>query len=133
MTVPVAFIVGMLVMYIAMSFHVTHLAKRLAKMDGIVSEQAYSISRSDFLMRELIGDSSGGVKTVGPPEEFTITDEWIAAHATHSTGGWTYAQFQALGLPTPPERGWRQLMVGKVITKKQKQAFEAAKHIRRAK
>lgn len=42
-------------------------------------------------------------------------------------GGWRAAQLQALGVPWPPQKGWKRRLIGFEITDEQHRAFLAAR------
>jgi len=53
-----------------------------------------------------------------------ITEEWLDEYATAGVG-FSRAQITAIGAPWPLRRGWKQLLVGRVITDDQRRRYEA--------
>lgn len=56
-----------------------------------------------------------------------ITNQWLLDHRTNS-GGYTKAQIDALKIPYPPRKGWKQQVKGMEITESQRKRFEQGKH-----
>lgn len=60
---------------------------------------------------------------------FKVTLSWIHDHKT-AAGGWTKAQFEALGLTwSQKKKGWMRKVRGQKITDQQRQAFEDGRTI----
>lgn len=56
-----------------------------------------------------------------------ITDQWLRDNMS-PRGGWTKAQFAAIGVPWPPPKGWKLAVIGQEITPEQQRAVENADH-----
>lgn len=59
---------------------------------------------------------------------FTITAQWLEENKTKN-GGHTDAQLSAVNVVRKNNKGWKNELIGKVITKKQKESFEKGKMI----
>jgi len=57
-------------------------------------------------------------------EAVLVTNEYINEFKT-KRGAWTRAQIIALGLTWPPQHGWKNSIIGEVITGQQAEAFES--------
>lgn len=57
-------------------------------------------------------------------EDFVITASWIEAHRTQA-GGWKRHQLAQIGVPWPPQKGWKDRAVGRVISAEARRVFEA--------
>lgn len=58
-----------------------------------------------------------------------ITEKWLLDCRTDA-GGWTNAQFAALGWDKPPQSGWKQQLIGHEIDDETAKAFRDARLIR---
>ncbi len=59
-------------------------------------------------------------------ELFTITAEWIEAHATEK-GGWKRRQLKQIGVPWPPPKGWKDEASGRQVGECERRVFESFK------
>jgi hypothetical protein len=57
-----------------------------------------------------------------PLESVSITDELIEAGKS-KRGGWSKAQLAILGVPWPPESGWKQKVRGRTISQSEAERF----------
>lgn len=53
---------------------------------------------------------------------FTVTDEWLVKYSNN--GAWTADQFESLGLPRLPIKGWRARVLGTQISAQAARRFE---------
>ena len=58
-----------------------------------------------------------------------ITDQWLMDNRTKA-GAWTRAQLAVIGVDWPPVHGWKQKVIGQVISESTASAFVSAADIR---
>ena len=58
-----------------------------------------------------------------------ITDQWLMDNRTKA-GAWTRAQLAVIGVDWPPVHGWKQKVIGQVISESPASAFVSAADIR---
>ena len=54
---------------------------------------------------------------------FVVSEKWIDACKTPK-GGWTRAQLSLLGVDWPPQKGWKNQVIGMMIDDKSSEQFE---------
>lgn len=60
---------------------------------------------------------------------FIVSEEWLMKWRTFG-GGWTKAQFHALGLKFCPKQGWKERLIGREISMEAKDGFEKGRDVR---
>jgi hypothetical protein len=58
-----------------------------------------------------------------------ITDQWLMDNRTKA-GAWTRAQLAVIGIDWPPYHGWKQKVIGQVISEQTASAFVSAANLR---
>ena len=57
-----------------------------------------------------------------PLAKIPVTEEFLQTFR-HTHNGWTKKQLGALGIAWPPKKGWKKLVLGKMITVEEAQVF----------
>jgi len=57
---------------------------------------------------------------------FQITNKWLVDHSTRGCG-FTKKQLDAIGISWPPQKGWKESVIGKWITEEEAAIFEKRK------